>query len=229
MARASAARVTQETLTRRGLVELSGLSMSAVQNLLTEACARRDFSREEDACDRRRMLLRPSPETSAIFTSLVGDFLLTATGDLSEAECADRAKDAQAVALYARFASALAGIRRPGGKLWVRPAALMMLGDLMVAGPKGVGLHVMRRRSLQRFGSADALDEHLALAKLAGLVESGQDHRLRLTPDGRGRVLEQIEEWLLWSAEARVMMATSAQPITLSTAAGSLPDRRFAA
>jgi hypothetical protein len=208
MTRASAAALAPAALTRRGISDLSALSVSAVHTLLAEACARGDFQRDTDSGDRRRVMLMPCPATTDAHAALVADFLLAATdGALPAAAAAAAARDPQVMARYARFAAALVAVRRPGGRLWLRSPSLAMLGDILVAEPRAPlrleALHALARR---RGMAAAVVEEEVALATMSGLVERTADLRLRMAPEGRAGLLDLIEAWRVWSLEARLAL-----------------------
>jgi plasmid stabilization system protein ParE len=220
MARASAASVGPAALTRRGISDLTTLSMSAVHAMLAEACARGDFRRDADAGDRRRVLLLPTQATASAFTTLVAGFVQAASGGgLHPALAAAAAQEPQVLALYARFACGLVAARRPGGKLWVQPASLALLGDLMTGGQNGVPRPVLQAIAARRGVAAAAVEEDLAFAAMAGLAETTTDGRVRLTQDGRQSVLGHLEIWRAWSGEGRLAVGALAAPMSVTAMA----------
>jgi len=219
MARASAAAVGPAALTRRGVSDLAGLSMSAVHGILADACARGDFRRDADAGDRRRVLLVPSPTTAEAYARLLGDFLLAAAGGAPQETVAEAiALEPPMIALYARFVCALVAARRPGGRLWLQPASLALLADLLATGRRGARIEALRAAAARRRLPRHAVEDDLALAGMAGLVETGPEGRLRLTAEGRGCMLDHLEIWRSWAAEARLALAALAAPISIRAA-----------
>ncbi len=219
MARASAASMSPAALTRRGVSDLANMSMSAVHALLAEACNRGDFRRDADAGDRRRVLMLPAPATSEAFTALVRDFVQAASGEgLHPALAEAAAHEPQVLSLYARFACALVAARRPGGRLWMQPASLAMLGDLMVGGREGVQLSALHAAANMRGIQALTIEEDFAFAGMAGLAETTTDGRLRLTQEGRHCMLDHLEIWRSWTAEARLVLAALASPMSTRVA-----------
>ena len=219
MARAAAATMSPAALTRRGVSDLASLSMSAVHSLLAEACTRGDFQRNADAGDRRRVMLMPAPDTAAAFAALVREFAIAASGGaLHPVVAEEAAHEPQMLALYARFASALVAVRRPGGRLWVQPASLAVMADLMAARRDGVSPDSLRAAAARRGTDPVALDEDLGFAAMAGLAVAATDGRLRLSTEGRRCMLEHLELWRSWSSEARLALATLASPMSTRVA-----------
>ncbi|MBX9700811.1 MAG: hypothetical protein K2X74_15345 [Acetobacteraceae bacterium] len=219
MARAAAAAMAPAALTRRGVSDLTNLSMSAVHALLAEACNRGDFQRNADAGDRRRVMLSPTPATTTIFTGLVHDFLVTANGDaLHPAVAKAAAQEPTILSLYARFACALVAARRPGGRIWVQPAALAMLADLMTVGQDGARTDLLLDASVHRGVVRATASENILFSAMAGLAETTTDGRVRLSGEGRQYVTEHLEIWRTWSSEARFALAAIAAPISTRTA-----------
>lgn len=219
MGRASAATMSPAALTRRGVSDLAGLSMSAVHALLAEACSRGDFRRDADAGDRRRVLLVPAAPTTEIFGALVQDFVAAASGDaLHPAVAEAAAQEPQILSLYARFACALVAARRPGGRLWVQPASLAMLADLMIAGREGMKLSTLHLATATRGVAAETLEDDMTFAAMAGLAEQTTEGRWRLTQEGRHCMLEHLEIWRAWTSEARLTLAALSSPMSTRAA-----------
>lgn len=219
MARASAVAVGPAALTRRGVSDLAGLSMSAVHGILSDACARGDFRRDADAGDRRRVLLLPSAATAEAYAGLVRDFVIASTAGAVQSSLASAAaQEAPMIGLYARFVCALVAARRPGGRLWLQPASLCLLADLLAAGRRGARVEALRAAAFRRGLMRSAVDEDLALAGMAGLVETGPEGRLCLTAEGRGCMLDHLEIWRSWAAEARLALAALATPMSVRAA-----------
>lgn len=218
MARAAAAAMSPAALTRRGLCDLTMMSMSGVHALLADACARGDFRRDADAGDRRRVMLVPTEETTATFATLVGDFLQAASGEPLPRGLAETAvRDPQVLSLYARFACALVGSRRPGGRLWLEPASLAVLSDLMAGGRDGLRQETIKASATRR-GLRGTVDGDIAFAAMAGLVESGPDGRICLSADGRACMLDHLEIWRAWGYDARLVLAQLALPLSSQAA-----------
>lgn len=214
MARASAATMSPAALTRRGLCDLAMMSMSGVHALLADACARGDFRRDADAGDRRRVMLMPTEETTATFSILVHHFLVAANGEpLPHAVVGAAVQEPQILSLYARFACALVGSRRPGGRLWLEPASLALLSDLMTGGRDGLSQETIKASATRR-GQRGTVDGDIAFAAMAGLVESGPEGRIRLSGEGRTCMLDHLEIWRSWSSEARLALANLSLPMS---------------
>lgn len=214
MARASAAAMSPASLTRRGLCDLTTMSMSGVHALLADGCARGDFRRDADAGDRRRVMLLPTPETIDSFAALVRDFLTAANGEPVSPAILDAAvQEPQLLSLYARFACALVGSRRPGGRLWLEPASLGVLSDLMTGGREGVSAEALKASATRR-GQRGTVDGDIAFAAMAGLVESAPGGRIRLSAEGRACMLDHLEIWRSWTSEARLALANLSLPMS---------------
>lgn len=212
MARASAATMSPAALTRRGLCDLAMMSMSGVHALLADACARGDFRRDADAGDRRRVMLMPTDDTIATFSGLLTEFLIAANGEPLSPQLAEAAvQEPQILSLYARFACALVGSRRPGGRLWLEPASLAVLSDLMTAGREGLGQEKIQASAARR-GQRGTVDGDIAFAAMAGLVESAPDGCIRLSAEGRACMIDHLEIWRSWASEARLALANLSIP-----------------
>ncbi len=213
MARASAAAMSPAALTRRGLCDLAMMSMSGVHALLADACARGDFRRDADAGDRRRVMLVPTDDTVATFSALLTKFLVAANGEPLSPQLAHAAvQEPQMLSLYARFACALVGSRRPGGRLWLEPASLALLSDLTTAAREGLSQEKIRAIAARR-GQRGTVDGDIAFAAMAGLVESTPDGRIRLSAEGRTCMIDHLEIWRSWASEARLALANLSIPL----------------
>ena len=58
------------------------------------------------------------------------------------------------------------------------------------------------------------MDGDIAFAAMAGLVESGPEGRIRLSADGRTCMIDHLEIWRSWSAEARLALANLSLPLS---------------
>jgi hypothetical protein len=222
MARATpGAPVPRQAWTQRGLGALCGLSATVVQGVLARACDRGDFQRQAVHGDRRRAGLVPTARTALAFGALLRDAVVAALAGgapgagppIDPAEAAVMAGNPDLVASYARFACALVVPRRPGGRLWVRPEALALLADLLLAPPEGADPALLRRLARRRRGGAEGLHADLATAAMAGLVQTEPGGgAARLTEEGRTHLLAQIETWRDWTEAARLLLTQEGGP-----------------
>lgn len=122
------------------------------------------------------------------------------------------------IGLYARFICALVAARRPGGRLWLQPSSLSLLADLLAAGRRGARVEALRATAFRRGLTRSGVEEDLTLAGMAGLVETGPEGRVRLTAEGRSCMLDHLDIWRSWSAEARLALAAFAKPMSVRAA-----------
>lgn len=203
MARAAGTSLPEDRWTQRGLAALTGLSMAGVHALVGQACARGEFLRQASHGDRRRALLVPSPAMAATFAALL-DAALAAAGPLDGTDPAAPGPRESLVQDYARFACALVRPHRPGGRLWFRTSALAMLLDLLAAGEDGIDPRALMRLALRRgIADAEAVQEEMTTAAMAGLVALTPRLGLRLSAEGRHHLRALADLWEDWAAMAR--------------------------